>query len=115
MKKNTAPFHVDRNDYHITFDNVPSWVCTQCGERDLEEQQVEEIREAIKRTASEQRGLRKRNADNPEGHRGTGSFCPATWVGSLVGEWWLICSLIAHQPYHALSPVHDPTRSRSIS
>lgn len=38
-----------RNDYHITSDNVPAWVCTQCGERYFEEQQVEEIEEAIKR------------------------------------------------------------------
>jgi len=48
MKKATAPFHVDRNGYHVTFDNVPAWLCMQCGEPYFEESQVEGIQKAIK-------------------------------------------------------------------
>src|SRR5437867_2848425 len=30
-------FHVDRNGYHLSFDHVPAWVCTQCGKPYFEE------------------------------------------------------------------------------
>ena len=32
MERTTAPFHVDRNGYHLVFDKVPAFVCRQCGE-----------------------------------------------------------------------------------
>ena len=48
LKKGTVPFHIDRNGYHITFDRVSAWVCTQCGEPLFEDAQVEEIQKAIK-------------------------------------------------------------------
>lgn len=32
MVKGTAPFHVDRKGYHIHWDKLDAWVCTQCGE-----------------------------------------------------------------------------------
>ena len=48
MKKSTAPFHVDRKGYHLTFDAVPAWVCPQCGETYFEAPQVESIQSAAK-------------------------------------------------------------------
>lgn len=48
MEMGTAPFHVDRNGYHITFDKIPAWICKQCGEPYFEEIQVNEIQNAIK-------------------------------------------------------------------
>jgi YgiT-type zinc finger domain-containing protein len=48
MKRGTAPFHVDRNGYHLQFDLVPAWVCTQCGEAYFEESEVESIQNAIR-------------------------------------------------------------------
>ena len=36
--KGTAPFHVDRNGYHLVLDKIPAWVCGQCGERILKNQ-----------------------------------------------------------------------------
>lgn len=48
MKKGTAPLHIDREDCHVTFDNVPAWVCQQCGEVYFEEKEVETIQELIK-------------------------------------------------------------------
>ncbi len=32
MKKGFAPFSADRKGYHISWDSIPTWVCTQCGE-----------------------------------------------------------------------------------
>ena len=32
MKKDVAPFHIDRKGYHLSLDAVPAWVCGQCGE-----------------------------------------------------------------------------------
>jgi YgiT-type zinc finger domain-containing protein len=48
MKKATAPYHVDRHGYHLSFDNVPAWVCSQCGQAYFEEHEVDEIQNAIR-------------------------------------------------------------------
>ncbi len=40
MKRGVAPLHIDRNGYHLTFESVPAWVCTQCGEAYFEEREV---------------------------------------------------------------------------
>lgn len=47
LKQGTAPFHVDRKGYHLLFDTVPAWVCSQCGEVLFEEGEVEAIQGAI--------------------------------------------------------------------
>jgi YgiT-type zinc finger domain-containing protein len=31
MLRMTAPFHIDRKGYHLLFDAIPDWVCSQCG------------------------------------------------------------------------------------
>jgi len=48
MKHSQAPFHVDRNGYHLVLDTVPAWVCDQCGEAYFEEREVDAIQSAIK-------------------------------------------------------------------
>ena len=48
MERGTAPFHVDRNGYHLVFDKVPAFVCGQCGEVYFDEPEVDSIQEAIK-------------------------------------------------------------------
>ena len=48
MKKATAPFHIDRKDYHLTLDAVPAWVCQQCGEVYFDEPEVDSIQEIIR-------------------------------------------------------------------
>ncbi len=48
MKRGSAPFHVDRNGYHLVFDTVPAWVCEQCGEAYFEEREVNAIQTAIR-------------------------------------------------------------------
>ena len=47
MERGTAPFHVDRNGYHLTLEAVPAWVCMQCGEPFFEEAEVLSIQKAI--------------------------------------------------------------------
>ena len=32
MSRSTAPFHVGRAGYHLSFDTIPARVCNQCGE-----------------------------------------------------------------------------------
>ncbi len=47
MARGRAPFHVDRKGYHLLFDGVPAWVCSQCGEVLFEESDVETIQSVI--------------------------------------------------------------------
>jgi len=48
MKRGKAPLHIDRNGCHVTIDNVPAWVCKQCGEAYFEEQEVDTIQDLIR-------------------------------------------------------------------
>lgn len=43
MKRGTAPFHIDRKGYHLVLDEVPAWVCGQCGEVYFGEAEVDSI------------------------------------------------------------------------
>jgi YgiT-type zinc finger domain-containing protein len=47
MTKGSAPFHIDRREYHLTLDAVPAWVCRQCGEVYFDEPEVDSIQEII--------------------------------------------------------------------
>ncbi len=47
MEKSTAPFYLDRKGYHIVWNQIPAWVCTQCGEAYFETQEVDTIQRAI--------------------------------------------------------------------
>jgi len=47
MKKQTTHFDVHRKGYHLTFDSIPAWVCTQCGETFFEEE-VNTIQSTLK-------------------------------------------------------------------
>jgi YgiT-type zinc finger domain-containing protein len=47
MKKGTAPFSIDRNGYHISWDAIPAWVCGQCGESSFEMPEVDTIQDTL--------------------------------------------------------------------
>jgi YgiT-type zinc finger domain-containing protein len=47
MTRGKAPFHIDRRGVHITLDDVPAWVCSQCGEPYFEEHEVDVIQDLI--------------------------------------------------------------------
>jgi YgiT-type zinc finger domain-containing protein len=53
MKRSTAPFHIDRKGVHLSLDDVPAWVCKQCGEAYFEESEVDSI-QAITQAVEQQ-------------------------------------------------------------
>ena len=53
MERKTAPFQIDRKGYHLLFDAIPAWVCTQCGEAYFEETEVDAIQEVLKKLDEE--------------------------------------------------------------
>lgn len=55
MERGTAPFHIDRKGIHLSLDDVPAWVCRQCGEPYFEEAEVDSI-QAIIQAVDQQAG-----------------------------------------------------------
>ena len=49
MVKAHAPHAQDREGYHISWESVPAWVCTQCGEALFEENEVHHIQKALQK------------------------------------------------------------------
>jgi hypothetical protein len=47
MVRGTAPFSVDRNGYHMSWDAIPAWVCTQYGEPFFESREVDLIQKTL--------------------------------------------------------------------
>ncbi|NQT50663.1 YgiT-type zinc finger protein [bacterium] len=48
MVRRPAPFQIVRKGYHLTLDEVPAWVCTQCGEAYFEAREVEQIQDVLR-------------------------------------------------------------------
>ena len=53
MEKGAAPFQVDRKGYHLLFDAIPAWVCTQCGEAYFDEAEVDAIQKVLQQLDKE--------------------------------------------------------------
>ena len=47
MKRQAAPFHIDRKGYHLSLEAVPAWVCGQCGEPFFQEAEVRMIQRLL--------------------------------------------------------------------
>ena len=47
LVRRTAPFSVDPGGYHLHWEAIPAWVCTQCGEPLFEGREVDVIQRAI--------------------------------------------------------------------
>ncbi len=47
MVRGTAPFSVDRKGYHIHWDALNAWVCTQCGEAYFESEIVAYVQDVL--------------------------------------------------------------------
>jgi len=47
MRRGNAPFAIDRNGYHVSWENIPAWICDQCGESLFEAREVDLIQEAL--------------------------------------------------------------------
>jgi YgiT-type zinc finger domain-containing protein len=48
MIQSTVPFHIDRKGIHISLDEVPAWVCHQCGEAYFEEREVDSMQTLVR-------------------------------------------------------------------
>lgn len=48
MKRGTAPFSLDRNGYHASWDAAPAAVCAQCGDPFFEAREVDLIQNALR-------------------------------------------------------------------
>ena len=48
MKRGTVPFHIDRKGIHLSLDEIPAWVCPQCGEAYFEEKEVDSMQSLVK-------------------------------------------------------------------
>ncbi len=57
MIKSSAPFSANRHGYHIAWDAIPAWVCTQCGEAFFEENEVSHIQKALQQVDLETMAL----------------------------------------------------------
>lgn len=53
MQRSVVPVHVDRKGVHVTMDEVPAWVCRQCGEHYFEEGDVDSVQGVIKAVEAE--------------------------------------------------------------
>jgi len=62
MIKGDAPFSADRKGYHISWESVPAWVCTQCGEAHFEENEVNHIQKALQSIDQETLALTSKTA-----------------------------------------------------
>jgi len=62
MVKGSAPFSADRNGYHISWESVPAWVCSQCGEALFEENEVNHIQKALQQVDHETIALKSNTA-----------------------------------------------------
>ena len=47
MERQEATYTVDRKDYHLFLERIPTLVCTKCGERAYEEKEVNAIQDMI--------------------------------------------------------------------
>ena len=47
MRRGSAPFSINRNGYHVSWDAIPAWVCDQCGESLFETSEVDTIQTAL--------------------------------------------------------------------
>ena len=57
MVKGNAPFSIDRNGYHISWDSISAWVCMQCGEALFEENEVNHIQKMLQQIDNETMAL----------------------------------------------------------
>ncbi len=57
MIKGNAPFSADGNGYHISWESVPAWVCTQCGEALFGENEINHIQKALQHIDHETKAL----------------------------------------------------------
>lgn len=61
MTRGNAPFRIDQKDIHLSLDNIPARVCSQCGEVYFELAKVNAVQDII-RDVAERTGKLARTA-----------------------------------------------------
>ncbi len=62
MVKANTPYSVSRKGYHISWDAIPAWVCTQCGETYFESTQINHIQNVLRQVDGETQLLSRKIA-----------------------------------------------------
>lgn len=62
MVKSEAPYSANRKGYHISWDSIPAWVCTQCGEPYFEADEINHIQMALQKIDQETGNLTRKTA-----------------------------------------------------
>ncbi len=62
LVRSVAPLSIDRNGYHIIWESVPAWVCTQCGEALFEEDELHHIQLALEPVEQETKSFSAQSA-----------------------------------------------------
>jgi len=57
MDRGTTTLQVDRKGCHLMLDDVPAWVCKQCGEAYFEEKEVDAIQDLIQSIDAKARAI----------------------------------------------------------
>ena len=53
MERSRSSYTVNRKGYHLFIEEVPVYICAQCGEKYYEEEQVEAIQRLIRKVEAE--------------------------------------------------------------
>ena len=62
LKRGKTTYTANRHGYHLLIDEVPAWVCTQCGESFYEEEEVETIQSMLREVDAGALKVRKETA-----------------------------------------------------
>ena len=49
MERSMSTYTVDREGYHLFIKEIPAYICTQCGEKYFDEEEVEAIQKLIQK------------------------------------------------------------------
>ncbi|HET9227659.1 MAG TPA: YgiT-type zinc finger protein [Thermoanaerobaculia bacterium] len=47
VERTTTEYHVNRNGYNLSWQNLPAWVCTRCDQAYFEPREVQMVRQAV--------------------------------------------------------------------
>jgi YgiT-type zinc finger domain-containing protein len=48
MERGRTTYTFNKSGYHLVLDDIPAWICTQCGEPYFEGQEVDAIQDVLK-------------------------------------------------------------------
>ena len=64
LRRGTAPFHADRAGYHVHWDAIPAWVCSQCGEAAFDSRAVDAIQSVLSNLDAHAQGMANTEAQS---------------------------------------------------